>query len=257
MFNSNQFATAISVGKQTPWGRLPDFRATLILQGHATATLVVQLPKREKPADREILTTGAISVGIQREGASALLAWRWSLTGQPDTLIFDTPFHLGLEDPWDQVLPRNEDYNVPLLVVAQDSRGTCFAMRGGVIGAEVSEQLLQICQHQLVDAQSADFELRHRQTIKKMMQHGTPHDVYQRALPAPPSRRSRPTLCGANPKTSTTRPAQARGSLPLSPPSLPIRYCGIKQEYPSADSDHASACRHYGAAPPRRCQQGH
>ncbi|MCW5721760.1 MAG: hypothetical protein KIS86_11515 [Devosia sp.] len=191
MFHPNPPATLLSVGKPTPWGRLPDFAATLVF-GHATPILVIQLPRRERGTDRDVLIKGAIAVGIQREGTSALLAWYWSLPGRPsDDLVFDTPFHLGLEAPGHRKLPVSEDGTMPVIVVIQDKKGRCTALRAGSVGAEVTAHLVEAGQQQIIDARSADFELRHRRTIKMMMSLGSPLYIYEQAIArdnvAPPS----------------------------------------------------------------------
>ncbi|ODT79415.1 MAG: hypothetical protein ABS76_19690 [Pelagibacterium sp. SCN 64-44] len=168
---------------------MPDFAARLVF-GHVAPILIVQLPRREQGTDREVLIKGAITVGIQREDASALLAWHWSLPGRP-YLTFDTPVHLGLEESWHRRLPVSEDGTMPVIVVIQDKKGRCIALRTGSVGAEVTAHLVEAGQQQIIDARSADFELRHRRTIKTMMSLGSPLYIYEQTIArdtvAPPS----------------------------------------------------------------------
>ena len=168
--HSNEYATVLTVGYPTPFGRFAATGASLVLAGHSVAMLVNQLPPDEHHNDRHVIETGAIEVGLLCEGVSALLAWRWKTgEGENDVCAVDTPFHIGLEHPPHRLLPLTDDGRIPMVLVTQDSQGRCVSMRHGVIGTEVSAGLIGLRQAQLTDASRANFELQHRRNVRAMM----------------------------------------------------------------------------------------
>ena len=166
---SNEYATVLSVGRVTPFGRFATSGASFVLDGHSVAMLVNQLPRKERHNDRRVIETGVIEVALLTEGVSALLAWRWKAgEGEADVCAVDTPFHIGLEHPLHRLLPLS-DGRIPVVLVTQDSKGRCVSMRHGAIGREVSASLIGLRQHQMQDVGRANFELQHRRNVRAMM----------------------------------------------------------------------------------------
>jgi hypothetical protein len=129
--------TTIGVGGPSPYPALPQ-GATLDI-GPEGLTLVVSLPR---PSRAEIwaIRRGKLDIGMLMAGSTGVLLWRFNGENSCRPVVeLESVFHIGLLQPDRRYVPSGDAGLVhSVMIIAQDERATCRALRMVSLPADVS-----------------------------------------------------------------------------------------------------------------------
>lgn|GEM_PF-6269639 len=188
-----RFAVGQPTGLVVPGGGASGGSAIKI-GGRVSPQSVMMLAELPNPSVREveIFRTGQVRVAVAREESAAILTWRIVRPADGKCLWFETPFHIGLEEPGTRyLLPRETaEHGRTVRMVLQDERANCRASRTCVIAPEASHAIEEAVVDQVINAATdPDFQSSYEAALQRYFAH----------TPSPSSGFEQASGCGPSP----------------------------------------------------------
>lgn len=134
----------------------PEGSSAILLGGHIAPQSVLIVFELSKPtaAEIEAFKSGQVEVAVSQEGNATILSWRFTKPFDRKQMWFETPFHMGLQEPGTRyLLPRESSQHGRLLtLLLQDEKAVCHVARTGVLAPEVSYAMEEAVIKQVIDA---------------------------------------------------------------------------------------------------------
>lgn len=136
-----------------------------------------------KPSEAEIrsIRDGRLEIGMIMYGAIAVLLWRFHDCKGRKIAEFDSIFHMGLLPPEKRQLPfRGADNRHQLLIVLQDERAICRALRRLPLPADVSKAIDDLAAAQMEEVARSDWNPydRHAEVVAYFSEFPTPAHAF-------------------------------------------------------------------------------
>lgn len=144
------------VGKPTGLVMPPGGVSAVLIGGHIAPQSLMMVCELTKPTfeEIEVFKTGRVQVAIAREENAMILTWRILRQADGKCLLFETPFHIGLQEAGTKyLLPRETaEHGRTVRMMLQDEHRNCCASRTCVIPPEASQAIEEAVVDQVIDA---------------------------------------------------------------------------------------------------------
>ncbi|GAB9241477.1 DUF3846 domain-containing protein [Bradyrhizobium diazoefficiens] len=130
--------------------------SAILIGGHIAPQSLMMVSQLTKPTleEIEVFKTGRVQVAIAREENAMILTWRILRQADGKSLLFETPFHIGLQEAGTKyLLPRETaEHGRTVRMMLQDEHANCRASRTCVIPPEASHAIEEAVIDQVIDA---------------------------------------------------------------------------------------------------------
>lgn len=144
------------VGKPTGLVMPSGAASAILIGGHIAPQSLMMVSELTKPTleEIEVFKTGRVQVAIAREENAMILTWRVLRQADGKCLLFETPFHIGLQEAGTKyLLPRETaEHGRTVRMMLQDEHTNCCASRTCVIPPEASHAIEEAVVDQVIDA---------------------------------------------------------------------------------------------------------
>jgi hypothetical protein len=144
------------VGKPTGLAMPSGGPSAILIGGHVAPQSLLVVSELTKPTleEIEVFKTGRVQVAIAREENAMILTWRILRPADGKGLVFETPFHIGLQEAGTRyLLPRETaEHGRTVRMMLQDEHANCRTTRTCVIPPEASHAIEEAVVDQVIDA---------------------------------------------------------------------------------------------------------